>query len=180
MNPCAHFIRFTEEQNCRLHKIRKKRGISIQAFAHAAVMRAVIAAENDDDEGGNRSDRKSERRETVGLGIRERLEAEDRERQARREERSSAAPAQAPVTVNVQATAASPASADITTLARMVVASPRAERKQAIRRACDALAPHIRSTEEAARLGAFLDAEIARLEAAPPTALERVRARRKR
>lgn len=184
LHPCAQFIKFTAAENARLHRARKICGETVQTFGHAAVMRAVndVLAERDE----KRRPQAPERREVFGLGIRERLEAEDRERQARREERESAAapppvaPAP-PVTVNVHAAAAGGGGTDVTALARTVVVAPAHERKEALKRACDALAPQARTSEDAERLGAQLDAEISRLGAAPQqTVLERVRARRKR
>jgi hypothetical protein len=169
--PCAHFVKFTEEQNVRLHRIRKQRGVSIQAFAHAAVMKAVIEAEKETEAAKPKIAAALRPR---GLGIRERLELE--------EEGRTAAPADAPVapaaavTVTVQS-AAAPAGADIAAIARMVVDAPPGERRAYAQRACMALAQG-RSKEEAMRIAAALDAEVGRLRAVPPTALEKVRARR--
>ena len=44
-NPCAQWVRFTEMENDRLHEAIDYRGVTVQAFGRAAIMRAVIEVE---------------------------------------------------------------------------------------------------------------------------------------
>ncbi len=72
-HPCAKFIRFTKEENDKMVKLCRKRGLTIQSFGHAAVMRALNEAEL-----GRKADGEIERDERpvempLGLGIRDRL-----------------------------------------------------------------------------------------------------------
>src|SRR5271165_5676263 len=80
--PCAHFVKFTEEQNVRLHEaVRRDAKASIQAFIHEAAMVALIASEKayrEDEE--YRERRKLEKKAqkvkidpSIGLNIRDRL-----------------------------------------------------------------------------------------------------------
>lgn len=146
---------------------------------HAATMRALneadigkktdaeIAAAED-------VDRDDEQPKPRGLGIRDRLQ--------QRVER------EADDDYEMAPTAPSPAAAptahttsgddEILALARTIVETPQASRRDALQAACRVLARG-RSQEEAIRRADELDATIKRLDGVPRTALERVRARMK-
>jgi hypothetical protein len=171
----GHTLKFTSEQNRRIYRMRKRLQLTFQAFAHAAVMKALVEAEKEHEQ----QRAKTERKAVTGLGIRERLEAEEEERAARREmaAESPAPAAPVPVSVHVQASSAS-SMAGIPLLARMVATST--DRRTTMKAACDALAPMCKTEEDAIRLADELEAEIKRIDDKPTSVLDRVRQRMNR
>ncbi len=175
-HPCAQFIRFTEEENKRLNKLIRKRGLTVQAFGHAAIIRAINEADLGKKADGE-IEREEPRRETppLGLGIRDRLResSEDDDYDDRRSESvpSTNSSASAPVLAQARTI-----DNEIMSLARTVVGSPKSARKDVLRAASQSIARG-RTLEEAVRLADDLDAAIKRLDDVPQTALERVRAR---
>lgn len=175
-HPRAQFIRFTTEENNRLIKLCRKRKLTVQSFMHAATMRALneadigkktdaeIAAAED-------VDRDDEQPTPRGLGIRERLQRNDTRDDVSGDD-------EAPLTAAAPSVQAHTTSADdeILALARTIVETPQASRRDALQAACRVLARG-RTQEEAVRRADELDATIRRLDGVPRTALERVRDR---
>ena len=152
-HPCAQFTRFTADENARLVRMCRKRGLTVQAFMHAAAMRALNEAT---------------------LGIRERLEDKRRDDDERD---NIPAPTIAPPAPPAPPPAQSHVPGDeIIALARTIVDSPVSARRDVMQAACRVLARG-RSTEESLRLADELDATIKRLGGITQTALERARAR---
>ncbi len=171
-------INFTREIARQVDDARVERGQSFTTFVQNAVIKALDAfeAEADQKRSKREAGRESKRSAPAGLGIRERLQESATPVYEESEER----PAAAPVVVNVNSAAATTApSGDLATLARMVVEGAPADRRRLLESACKALAKNAHTQEERISLAEQLDAEIKRLDV-PMTALERVRARRKR
>jgi hypothetical protein len=174
--PCAQFIRFTEDENKKLVKLCRSRGLTVQAFGHAAIMHAIDEAQL-----GKKTVAEVVREEDVaapekampkGLGIRERLQHDASTTDYDDDAPSTPMPAlQAPPQVHT-----STIDDQILTLARTIVVSPSTTRRDVMKAACEVLARG-RSLEEAIRLGDDLIATIKQLDSTPQTALERVRAR---
>lgn len=121
-NPCPQKVKFTEAQNNRLHKVCKRRGVTVQAFLHDAALVALAKAEEEYDRRQEREEgprREPRRRASVGLGIRDRID----------QVRADASDAPPPMVVNVQA-AAPAAASDTAVLAGFVANGSRAERDQ--------------------------------------------------
>jgi hypothetical protein len=173
-------IRFTDDEDQRLTKMLKRRRLTMQAFGHAAVMKAL-----NDLELGKRTDteiaqearqeQKQQSKEAPkGFGIRDQLydnrereqRSREREREPERERTATVAPSLAPLGID----------GEILALARTVVDSPKPMRAEILRSACRALARG-RTQEEAMRLAEDLDSAIKRIDGTPQTTLERVRAR---
>lgn len=183
-HPCSHFVRFTEEENKKLVGLCRKRGLTVQAFGHAAMMRALNEAnlgkktdgESARDDEESRS-RRSERELPRGLGIRDRLQQASDERRTRVDENETPAPSIPSPSVQ-PALLRARSGDEVLTLARAIVEAPKSARQDVMQAACRALAPHARTEQEAAWLADQLTAEVKRLDsAAPKTALERVRTR---
>ena len=179
-HPCAKFIRFTEKENDRLNKLCRKRGLTVQTFGHAAIMRALSEAElgkKTEAEQFNDGETREYEYQPRGLGLREQLRAsasEDapREREEREVERPLISPSTAPTLTRVMA------ADEVGILARTIVESPVSTRRDVLQAAVRSLARG-RSPDEGMRLAEDLDTEIRRLGGGevPKTALERVRAR---
>ena len=174
-------IRLRKSLIKEIDEIRDSRGQTFQTFVQAAIMKAVAEAKTEEASSkSRRSDDREKRKAPVGLGMRERLEemmapsTPDEGPETRQ-----AAPQGVTVNVGGAASGAGGTSADIATLARMVVEGPRTDRRRLLESACKALAKSAKTSEESIALAEQLDAEIARLDV-PTTALERVRARRKK
>lgn len=165
----------------RVDELRDERGQTFQTFVQNAVIKAIAEADAEADRNIFRRDlkknEKGARHAVHGLGIRERLEQEQYEPVTEEHEERVAA---APVIVNVGSSVGATASGsgDLATLARMVVEGLPHDRRRLLQSACNALAKG-RSVEEALQLAEQLDVEIKRLDV-PTTALERVRARKKK
>jgi hypothetical protein len=164
----------------------KRRRLTMQAFGHAAIMRALNEIElgKRTDEEIAKDARQEQKKGAKGFGIRDQL-IEDRNRETERadldrerEERVAhenkrhiaatvAAPSLTPTTID----------SDILALARTVVETPKGERATVLRSACRALAPRARTEEEAKYLVDQLYDAVKRLDGVPVSALERVRAR---
>ena len=180
-------IRFTEEEGERAFKTLRKRRLTMQAFGHAAIMKALNEIEL-----GKKTDaeliqearigqKQQEESAPKGFGMRKQLEESRerddelyertiREREREKEKQHYAATGSAPSLV------ATTIDGEILALARTVVDSPKSARGEVLRAACRALAKG-RSLEEAQRLAEDLDNAIKRLDGVPQSALERVRAR---
>lgn len=185
-HPCAIFVRLTEEEHRALRRLIKKRHLTIQAFSHAAIMRALNEANLGKETAAEeklgtlkKTDESTPPAPTLtrGLGIRERLEAEEESRREREDEPEHVVERPSAVTQFI-APAPAPSSADVHMLARTIVELPQASRRDAVSAAVRSIA-HGRSQDEALRMAEDLDREIRRLDARPATALERVRARRR-
>jgi len=150
----------------------------MQAFGHAAIMRALneayIGKKTDAEIAAENADRPPpDERPMKGLGIRERLREEREERDDVREPPPSLA--QPTPQMAAQPRTSSPDD-EILALARTIVETPQASRRDVMLSACRVLARG-RSQEDALRIADELDATIKRLDGVPKTALERVRAR---
>ena len=178
-HPRQILTRFTDEEAQRIFKMCRRRRVTVQAFGHAAMMRALneinLGKKIDEKEAADEArEEKKKRAEPTGLGIRERLQddrerSNDRAERVERERERFSSPS-APIATSVAH------SDEIMALARTIVDSPKTARAEVLRSACRALARG-RTQEEAVRLAEDLDAAIRRLDGAPQTALERVRAR---
>jgi len=198
-HPCSHFIRFTDEEHTKLHKFLRKRGLTAQAFIHAAAMRAFNEAtlgkrtESEiiqEHEEGQRQQRENEASRPTGLGrdFRERIlagrehphhQSAGRVRavdDAEDDDTSSSLDSTTPVPVQ---SSSSQADVDVMLLARTIVEAPQSTRRDVHRAACHTLARG-RTQESALQLAEELDAAIKRLDGVPKTALERVRTRMSR
>jgi len=153
-------LRFTKDQAKRLHRVTRANGVSIQAFAQAAVMAAVADAEaelraGDPRRGRGRDDDLDAGSEPAGLGIAERLH-EDRPAAAR-----EAAPArEAPSVVVVSSgSPSSPAgaAAAVASLAAYVKAGAGYDRGRRLALAVDVLRAGTKDEAEAKVLAAELD-----------------------
>jgi hypothetical protein len=179
-------IRFTEEEGTRAFKTLRKRRLTMQAFGHAAIMKALNELEL-----GKKTDaeliqearlgmKQEEESTKKGFGIREQLQ-EDRERDAERTERVNRDKERerfASATVSAPSLTATTIDGEILALARSVVEAPKGEQRTTVLRAsCRALAPRARSEEEAKYLVDQLYDAVKRLEGVPVSALEKVRAR---
>lgn len=178
-HPHAHFIRFTGDENDRLVRLCRKRGLTMQAFGHAAIMRALneayIGKKTDAEIAAENADRPPpDEPSSKGLGIRERL----REERDIDDTREPPPPLAQPTPQPVAQPHTSSGDNEILALARTIVETPQASRRDVIQSACRVLARG-RSQEDAVRLADELDATIKRLDGVPKTALERVRARAK-
>lgn len=181
-HPCAKFVRFTEKENQRLNRLCRKRKLTVQTFAHAAIMRALGEAElGKKTEIEQYNDGEIDREpsyEPRGFGLRDQLRSnrddddEPRERRREEPERPLISPTTAPTLTRVMTTD------EVALLARTVVEAPASTRREVMQAAVRTLARG-RSQEEGLRLAEELDAEIKRLGGGdvPKTALERVRAR---
>jgi hypothetical protein len=176
-------IRFTEEEGKRAFDILRKRRLTMQAFGHATIMKALNEIELGKKTGIDiaqeaRHEQRQEPEQPRGFGIRQRLEdGRDRDieiERAERIERDRERPTN--TTVSSPSLVATTIDSEILALARTVVDSPKSARAEVLRAACRALAKG-RSEEESIRLAEDLDAAIKRLDGVPQTTLERVRAR---
>lgn len=191
LHPCAQFVKFTEDQNTRLHRARLYKGLTVQTFAHAAVMRAIAETEaemerEEEKKIARQTQRASQlRKEPAGLGIRDRAEADRAAREAARAEAALAAPtttpaplpsaAQVHVQVTTPTTVAVPAE-EIAALARYVVdGGPGYGKQNRLREVVERLARRASTREAAAALADRLDEEIKKLR--PPSTLAKVKAR---
>lgn len=173
-HPNAYYIRFTDEEDQRLSKLLRRRRLTMQAFGHAAIIRALNEAElgkktDEETEKEREREREKSKPPVMTLGIRERIRSDDDEWPPRRNETPTVSQA-------TPMLAAASTDDTILALARTVVEAPSTDRREALKRACRALTRG-RTLDEAKRLADDLDAAIQRLQGTPQTVLERVRAR---
>jgi len=182
-------IRFTVEEGDRAFKLLRKRRLTMQAFGHAAIMKALREIElgkRTDEEIAKEAIQEHQEKEkkSLGFGIRDRL-IEDRDRETERSdldrdrELRVAHERERHVAATISAPSLMPTTidGDILALARTVVETPKGERATVLRAACRALAPRARTEEEAKYLVDQLYDAVKRLDGVPVSALERVRAR---
>jgi hypothetical protein len=184
-HPRSYFIRFTVEEDAKLAKLLRKRGLTAQAFLHAASMRALNEAQL-----GKKTDAEARHEEAVntspkaqtprGLGIREQLQtARDTDDDFYRSTGLPRAPSPQAAPQAAPQARTSSVDDEVLALARTIVESPASARRDVLRSACRVLARG-RTLEEAQQLADDLDTTIKRLDGTPQTALERVRARMNR
>lgn len=153
-------VRFTEDQERRILRVLKKRGVTYQTYTHAAIMRAVGADEAEirekDGERGRGDGEARRDAEDGGLGIRAALLAEAHPATADQ-------PATAP-TVVVNAGGGGEAPDLVEKLAASVASGPRWEREARLRRAVDAIKALTDSEEEREAAARKLDERVATLE----------------
>lgn len=179
--PCPQWIKFTKDENRRLHAARRYTGDTVQGFGRRAVMRAVAEVEADL---AQAAAPKAGRPAPAGLGIRERREAA---RTAAYIDEPAGAPSSAPgtgtsidsVVPRVPATVGPlPTAEEIDALALFVVQGPRAQQRDRLQQACESLARRAPSMPEAVALARRLEAAVAKQK--PPTTYETILERIKR
>jgi hypothetical protein len=176
-HPCAYHVRFTKEEDRRLKKMLKRRRLTtMQAFLHAAVMRALNDAELGQDVAAEARKEEPKEKPLRGLGIRDRLESDREEISFDRDERKPERIADNPIAGR----SASTIDDEIMSLARTIVNAAPSARTEVQRAACKALAMRAQSEYEALQLLESLNEAIKRLDGKPQTNLERVRARMSR
>ncbi len=161
----------------------RKRGLTMQAFAHAAIMRALneatLAKKSDGEIIRDDLEDRSRRQELPrGLGIKDRLvQASEDRRQRYEDDDDRSAPELPPRLPPVLPRADD----EVMSLARTVVEAPQPSRRDTLKAAQRVLARGVISRggtqDEALMLADDLEAAIRRLEGVPQSALERVRAR---
>lgn len=185
-HPCAYFIRFTDAENKDLVKLVRKRGLTMQAFAHAAIMRAfneATLAKKSDGEiiRDNLEDRSRRKELPPGLGIRDRLIQGVEDRRQRYADEDDSPPPTTPALPPHLPPILPRAEDEVMAMARTIVEAPASTRRDVLKAAHRVLARGViargGSQEQALQLADDLDAAIRRLEGVPQSALERVRAR---
>ncbi len=183
-HPCSHYIRFTADEAAKIAKLVRKRGLTVQAFAHAAIMRAFNDATLAKKSDGEiiRDNLEDPRRQELprGLGIKDRLVQASEDRRQRYEE-DDTPPAMLPSSNLPAVLPPRTIDDEVMALARTIVESPVSTKRDVLKSAHRVLARGVimrgGSQEEALQLADDLEAAIRRLEAVPQTALEKVRAR---
>jgi hypothetical protein len=176
------------EEDAKIAKLLRKRGLTWQAFSHAAIMRAfneaTLAKKTDGEVLREDLDNRQNRQGGgQGLGIKDRLVQASERRRERYEEDDPMPSSATPTLASRDLPPVLTRSTDdeVMSLARTIVESPQSARRDVIKAALRVLARGVISRggtqEESLQLADDLTAAVRRLEAAPQTALERVRAR---
>jgi hypothetical protein len=171
--PCAHFARFTEAQNARLHEHARAKGQPIQGFLHDAAMAAMDAMDRLESERESFRSKRAPLQDpsapperSRGFGLREKLERmapvayPEAVEEAEAEDAPPAAPPQ--IVINTGSTPAS-SSAQVDSLAAWVVKAPSDKRDERLRAAVDILSTSAANDTERERLAKELDTKLSSL-----------------
>lgn len=170
--PAAHFIRFTEAWNVKLHEAAAHAGMSIQGFVSAAAVEAIkkeLETKRQEDE--YEKLRRPSRQPARGMGIRERLEQET----ARFDEVPTDDVAEtrqadeAPAPIASASMPKAPVANDmVQKLAAFVVKDGQGSRTDRLKMATQILRGSVTEQAAAVQLARDLDDEIARLDRLDP------------
>ena len=171
--PAAHFIRFTEAQNTRLHDVAAHKGVSIQAYVQAAAMAALDEDERRQRERANLRESKKLDRDAAPArrtSLRDRLansSPPDYDIPAREEPPPEPPPA--PPAPQIVIAQAAPATAEVDRLAAFVLRGGLpADRPARLATAAQVLATSARDEADKVQLARALDDKIRAIEGQQP------------
>jgi len=159
-------LRFTEDQIKRLHRVSVARGVSVQGFAHAAVMSAIADAEAElhaeveiAEKLRSKSKKTEKKQEVVGLGTNTAFTAQNTQ-----EPTSTRASDLIDPPSEVLLPVDGPKNAQVSALAAYVVKGPKWNREQRLVEAVEAIKKSTSDKYEQRGLAAGLDEAIADME----------------
>lgn len=179
--PAAHWVRFTEEENVRLHKAAAERNTKIQTFCHNAVMLKILEIE-----GVRKTEEEElELRETkravaiatatanasttasksTGLGIREHLAVNSSKNAKTAKSSPSPTPAAPTIIVQTNGTAGNENNANVKHFAVYVTKGPKWSREERLREAIKVLTTGADTKTEKQQLAIALDKAIEEIDA---------------